>query len=453
VQGAKVRKEATVRVEVGDLPDPVLPQIQGTHNVVITGVGGTGVVTIGAVMAMAAHLDGKGAGMMEMAGLAQKGGAVHIHCRLANDPGDITAIRVATGECDVLIGGDLVVSAGAKTLGLMKTGRAGAVVNSHEIITGDFTRNTEFTLPTDRLSLALEARLQDRLTMFDASKLAKALLGDTIYSNMMIFGAAWQNGLIPLSREAILRAVELNGAAAAKNIEAFEYGRWAVLNPTEATRVLTPNVVALPKSLDEKITFRAAHLTAYQGKRLAKRYRKFVEGFSDPRMRAAVAEGYHKLLSYKDEYEVARLLLDSDDKARAEFDGDLKLTYHLAPPLLSKMGPNGRPLKKEFSARSLWMFRLLKKLKPLRGTPFDPFGRTAERKMERALIKQYEADLGAMGTLSGDQLDAAVALAELPLQIRGFGPVKAANEAKAAKRREQLLVTLRSPNKEKIAAE
>ncbi len=453
VEGAKVHKEATVRVKVGTLPDPVLPQIDGTHNVVITGVGGTGVVTIGAVMAMAAHLDGKGAGMMEMAGLAQKGGAVHIHCRLANDPGDITAIRVATGECDVLIGGDLVVSAGAKTLGLMKTGRAGAVVNSHEIITGDFTRNTEFTLPTDRMSLALEARLQDRLTMFDASKLAKALLGDTIYSNMMIFGAAWQNGLIPLSRDAILRAVELNGAAAAKNIEAFEYGRWAVLNPAEATRVLTPNVVAMPKSLDEKITYRAEHLTAYQGKRLAKRYRKFVDRFTDPRMRAAVADGYHKLLSYKDEYEVARLLLDSDDKARAEFDGDLKLTYHLAPPLLSKMGPNGRPLKKEFGARSLWMFRLLKKLKPLRGTPFDPFGRTAERKMERALIKQYEADLGAMGRPSNDQLDAAVALAELPLQIRGFGPVKAANEAKAAKRREELLLALRSPKQEKIAAE
>ena len=190
VEGAKIRKDATVDVDVGELPMPVLPEINGTHNVVITGVGGTGVVTIGAVMAMAAHVDGKAAGMMEMAGLAQKGGAVHIHCRLANAPDDISAIRVATGECDALIGGDLVVSAGAKTLGLMNAGRTGGVVNSHEIITGDFTRDTEFALPSDRLALALEARLQERLALFDASDLAKALLGDTIFSNMMIFGAA-----------------------------------------------------------------------------------------------------------------------------------------------------------------------------------------------------------------------------------------------------------------------
>ncbi len=199
LEGAKIRKEPTAELHLPDLPMPDLPAIDGTHNIVITGVGGTGVVTIGAVIAQAAQLDGKGAGMMEMAGLAQKGGAVHIHCRLARPPADISAIRVATGEAHALIGGDLVVSAGAKTLGLTRTGQTGAVVNSHEIITGDFTRNTEFSLPTDRLSVALQARLKDRVDLFDASDLAKATLGDSIYSNMMVFGAAWQRGLVPLT--------------------------------------------------------------------------------------------------------------------------------------------------------------------------------------------------------------------------------------------------------------
>ncbi|MDJ0827153.1 MAG: indolepyruvate ferredoxin oxidoreductase family protein [Rhodobacter sp.] len=440
VEGAQIRKEATASIDVGHLPEPELPQIDGTHNVVITGVGGTGVVTIGAVMAMAAHLDGKGVGLMEMAGLAQKGGAVHIHCRLAERPEDISAIRVATGECDALIGGDLVVSAGAKTLGLMATGRTGAVVNSHEIVTGDFTRDTEFRLPSERLALALEARLRDGLAMFDASDLAKALLGDTIFSNMMIFGAAWQRGLVPLSHAAILRAIELNGAAAERNKQAFEYGRWAVLNPEAAGRVTASNVVGLPTSLDDKIAFRADHLVAYQGKRLARRYRRMVERFENPRLREAVAKGYHNVLAYKDEYEVARLLLQSEAKAREAFDGELKLTYHLAPPLLSKTGPDGRPAKRAF--RATWMFRVLARLKGLRGTPLDVFGYSAERRMERALIRQYEADMAALPELTGDALDAAVALAELPLQIRGFGPVKAANEAKAAKRREELLAVL-----------
>ena len=445
IEGAEIRKEATAEIDLPDLPDPELPTITGTYNVVITGVGGTGVVTIGAVMAMAAHMDGKGAGMMEMAGLAQKGGAVHIHCRIANAPEDINAIRVATGECDALIGGDLVVSAGSKTLGLMKTGRTKGVVNSHEIITGDFTRDTEFKLPADQLQLSLEARLAEGLAMFDASDLAKALLGDSIYSNMMIFGAVWQMGAIPISYEAILGAIELNGAAINRNIRAFELGRWAYLHPQDAAALLTPNVVALPKTLDEKITYRAEKLVAYQGKRLAKRYRRFVDQFQDAPLQEAVAEGYHKLLAYKDEYEVARLLTQTKEKAAAEFDGDLKLTYHLAPPILTKTGADGRPVKKEYGARMAWAFPKLARLKWLRGTPFDPFGRTAERRMERALIKEYEADMReVLQILRPDTREAAIALARLPLDIRGFGPVKEANARKAAKRREELLAVLRA---------
>ena len=445
LEGARVRKDPTTEITIPDLPLPKLPAINGTHNVVITGVGGTGVVTIGAVLAQAAQLDGKGAGMMEMAGLAQKGGAVHIHCRLAEKPEDISAIRVATGEADALIGGDLVVSAGNKTLGLTKQGRTGAVVNSHQIITGDFTRDTEFQLPYDRLTLALEARLKDRVALFDASDLAKAALGDSIFSNMMIFGAAWQQGLLPLSLESVEEAIRLNGAAVERNLRAFEIGRWAVLYPGDAAKVSAPKVTALPKSLDEKITFRMDHLTAYQGKGLAKRYAKLLGKIPDNAVKTAVALGYHKLLSYKDEYEVARLLLTSRDKARAEFDGDFKMTFHMAPPLLSKMGADGRPVKREFGQWLETPLRMMAKFKWLRGTPFDPFGYTAERKMERALIKEYVSDMNeVLPLLTNQTRDAIVALAELPLQIRGFGPVKQANEARAAKRREELLGVIRA---------
>ncbi|MEM7711900.1 MAG: DUF6537 domain-containing protein, partial [Pseudomonadota bacterium] len=416
-----------------------------TWNTVITGVGGTGVVTIGAVMAMAAHLDGKGAGVMEMAGLAQKGGAVAIHCRLANRPEDISAIRVALGETDALIGGDLVVSADAKTLALTSAGRTGAVVNSHQIVTGDFTQNADFVLPADRLSLSLQARLRDRLEQFDASALAEKLLGDTIFSNMMILGAAWQKGLVPLSHQAILRAVELNGAAVEKNQRAFEIGRWAMEKPEAVTDLLTDTVVTLPETLDQKIAARAAHLTAYQSKRYAKRYAKMLDIIGDPAVKEAVARGYHKVLAYKDEYEVARLLRSTREKARAAFDGDLKLTYHLAPPMLSKAGPDGRPAKRAFGEWIERAYPLLAVGKVVRGTPLDPFGRTAERKMERSLIAQYEADMAEVLPLATEiTRDAVVALAELPLTIRGFGPVKEANERRAAKRREELLASIRS---------
>ncbi|WP_296417526.1 indolepyruvate ferredoxin oxidoreductase family protein [Pseudooctadecabacter sp.] len=445
VEGAVMKKAATTAVEVPELPDPVLPTIQGTHNVVITGVGGTGVVTIGAVLAMAAHVDGKAAGMMEMAGLAQKGGAVHIHCRLAENASDINAIRVSTGECDTLIGGDLVVSAGAKTLGLMTTGRTKGVVNAHEIITGDFTRDTEFKLPADRLALTLQARLKDGLVMFDASDLARALMGDAIYSNMMIFGAAWQQGAVPVSFDAILRAIELNGTAVERNKQAFEYGRWAVAFPDQAASVLNPVVVEKPKTLDEKIAFRVDHLTQYQDADYAKRYSDFVAQFDDD-LREAVALGYHKLLSYKDEYEVARLLVDTRAKAAAEFDGDLKLTHHLAPPMMSPMGSNGRPRKFAMPKLTARLFPLLARLKRLRGTRWDVFGRTDERRMERALIAEYEADMAeVLRIMRPDTAEAAIALARLPLDIRGFGPVKLANAAKAAKRREELLAVLRAP--------
>ena len=445
LEGAQVKKTETAVLHLPDLPMPQMAAINGTWNVVITGVGGTGVVTLGAVLAQAAQIDGKGAGMMEMAGLAQKGGAVHIHCRIANRPEDISAVRVATGEADALIGGDLVVSAGAKTIGLTRSGRTGAVVNNHDIVTGDFTRNTEFRIPTERLGLALEARLRERLAMFDASELARVTLGDSIFSNMMVFGAAWQNGLIPLSLAAMEEAIRLNGAAVDKNLRAFAIGRWAVVDPAAATALMSAKVVSKPKSLAERIAFRAAHLVDYQNAGLAGKYRALVDQVADEKVKEAVAQGYHKVLAYKDEYEVARLHLQTVEKAKEQFEGDFKMKFHLAPPLLSKMGADGKPLKIEYGPRMLKMFGILAKFKGLRGTALDVFGRTAERRMERALIAQYEADMAnVLPKLTDATRDAIVALAELPLQIRGFGHVKEAAHAKAQARRDELLAVIRA---------
>jgi indolepyruvate ferredoxin oxidoreductase len=435
LEGARIKKAATAEVELPDLPAPVMPSINGTYNVVITGVGGTGVVTVGAILAMAAHIDGKGAGMMEMAGLAQKGGAVHIHCRLANTPADISAIRVAVGEADAVIGGDLVVTAGAKTLGLMTTGRTGAVVNSHEIITGEFTRNTEFRIPSDRLQLSLESRLQDRVSFLDATELSKATLGDSIYSNMLVFGAAWQQGLIPLSFEAIARAITLNGAGPERNLRAFNLGRWAVLHPLAVQNILTP----LAADPVDPIAFRATLLRAYGGEPMERRFQELV-GLAPAPLRETVAKSFHKLLAIKDEYEVARLHLDSLSKALAEFDGALRPTFHLAPPFMPGRDARGRPKKRAFGPWIIPVFRLLAKLAPLRGTAFDPFGYTAERRMEIGMIAQYEADIKEIsGIYTPANHALANEIAELPLSIRGFGPVKQANAEKAAARRQALM--------------
>ena len=443
LEGAKVKKAATAALDLPDLAEPALPAIAGTHNVVITGVGGTGVVTVGAVLAMAAHLDGKAAGMMEMAGLAQKGGAVHIHLRLAKRPQDINAIRVAVGEADCVIGGDLVVTAGSKTLGLMRQGRTGAVVNSHEIITGEFTRNREFRLPSGQMRLALEARLKDRAAFFDATDLAAKLLGDAIYSNMLVLGAAWQKGLVPVSLAAIRAAIEMNGAAVAGNLRAFDIGRWAVAHPERAAEVTAeddPKVL----TLQEKIDFRANRLAAYQDRAYADRFRALVDRAPEP-LKEAVAKGYHHLLAYKDEYEVARLHLETAQKAKAEFDGDLRMTFHLAPPVLGGKGPDGRPRKRAFGPWVLTLFGVLARMKGLRGTVLDPFGWLPERRVERALIAQYEADMAEVLPLVAPPTEGAVrALAELPLAIRGFGPVKDAAVEKAARQRAELLAAIRA---------
>ncbi|MEM9197032.1 MAG: indolepyruvate ferredoxin oxidoreductase family protein [Pseudomonadota bacterium] len=448
VEGAEIRKEVAKDFTIPDLPQPVLPAIDGTHNTVITGVGGTGVVTVGALLSMAAHLEGKGAGMMEMAGLAQKGGAVHIHVRIASAPDEISAIRVGLGEADAVIGGDLVTTAGAKTLGLMARGRARAVVNSHEIITGDFTRNTEFALPTDRLALSLRARVGDEAVRFlDATGLAEKLLGDAIYSNVLVLGAAWQAGLVPLSAEAIRRAIELNGAGVKGNLAAFEIGRWAAHDLTATIAAMhapeTPE-----KTVEERIAMREAHVRDWGDAAWAQRYRGLVDQALavDADLGWAVAQGAHKLMTYKDEFEVARLHVETLEAALdAQFSKRKRVRFHMAPPFLGRKDAQGRPKKTQFGPWMFWALKRMAGAKRWRGTWLDLFSRTEERRMERALIDQYFADMAdILARVDPATRDAAIALAELPLTIRGFGHVKKANADTAALRRDELLAVLRA---------
>ena len=329
------------------MEQPNLPEIDKTHNVVITGVGGTGVVTIGALVAQAAQIDGLGAGMMEMAGLAQKGGAVYIHCRIAKSPDNISAIRVTMGECDALIGGDLVVSSGSKCLNLTANGRTKAVVNSDEIVTGEFTRDTDFKIPNEQLIVSMEAKLKEGLSLFNSTKLASKLMGDSIYSNILVLGAAWQKGLLPLSHAALKHAIKLNGAMIDQNLRAFEIGRWAALYPEEVEKILDSAVIQIKSSLKERIEFRSKHLEAFQNKSLSKKFIEMINSFKDQDIQEAVAINYHRVLAYKDEYEVARLHLGTYKKVSEKFENVKKIKFHLAPPIISKEDKDGRARKIE----------------------------------------------------------------------------------------------------------
>ncbi|MEO1918437.1 MAG: indolepyruvate ferredoxin oxidoreductase family protein, partial [Paracoccaceae bacterium] len=455
LEGAQVKKPERAVLELPDLPMPKLPTINGTHNIIITGVGGTGVVTVGALLGMAAHLEGKGVGMMEMAGLAQKGGAVHIHCRVAEKPEDISAIRVAVGEADAIIGGDLVTTSGSKTLGLMTRGRSKAVCNSHQIITGDFTQNKDFSLPVDRMRIALKARLgEGALAMLNATKLAEKFMADAIYANVLMLGAAWQAGLIPMSLESIKKAIELNGAGVESNLLALKVGRWAVAFPAESTAALNGANEGMEEI--DGVEFRAQHLRKYQNDRLAKRYLKRVATAKavDTEFGAALSKGYHKLLAYKDEYEVARLHRETLEAAVAEHFTDVRsMRFHMAPPIFGKKDKQGRAIKSEFGPWMMTAFGLLAALKGLRGTPLDVFGCRSERKIERRLIKEYVKTMDEIeATISGNTRDLAIALAELPLDIRGFGHVKMANAAAAAKKREGLLAAFRAGGSPQVQA-
>ena len=445
LEGAVVRKSEKKDFKLPTLVSPKLPTIDGTHNIVVTGVGGSGVVTIGALIAQAAQIDDLGAGMMEMAGLAQKGGAVHIHCRLSKSPDDISAIRVTMGECDALIGGDLVVSSGSKCLNLTANGRTKAVVNSDQIVTGEFTRNTDFEIPNDQLIVSMEAKLKDGLSLLNSSKLATKLMGDTIYSNIIILGASWQKGLLPLSHEAISHAIKLNGAFVEQNLRAFEIGRWAALFPNDANKIVINSVVQMDPSLSDRIDFRSNHLEAFQGKSLSKKFTDMIETFENTEIKEAVAVNYHKVLTYKDEYEIARLHLGTYKKVADKFENVKKIKFYLAPPIFSKEDKDGRAKKIEFGSYVIYLFKILAWLKWLRGTKFDIFSYFKDRQLERKLIEDYQDDLRFIKTIDFDkQKETILELLNLPSSIKGFGVVKRKNFQAASVQRKNLLIKLKA---------
>jgi len=443
LEGASVKKSKQRDFELPTLEQPNLPSIDGTHNIVVTGVGGSGVVTIGALIAQAAQIDGLGAGMMEMAGLAQKGGAVHIHCRLAKSPHDISAIRVTMGECDALIGGDLVVSSGSKCLNLTANGRTKAVVNSDQIVTGEFTRNTDFTIPNDQLIVSMEARLKEGLSLLNSSKIATKLMGDSIYSNMIILGASWQKGLLPLSHKAISHAIKLNGAFVEQNLRAFEIGRWSALFPDDANQIISNPIVHLKKSLSDRIDYRKKHLEAYQGNSLSKKFVDMVESFEDREIKETVMINYHRVLAYKDEYEVARLHLGTRQKVAEKFDNVKKIKFYLAPPLISKEGKDGRSKKIAFGGYTIYVFKFLAWLKWLRGTKFDIFSYSKDRKLDLELISEYQQDLHFVKKINSDcDKELILELLNLPSSIKGFGGVRRKNYEAVSTQRKSLLKKL-----------
>ena len=461
VHGAKLKKGESVAEPAhwAALPEPSKPLANHPYSMIVTGVGGTGIVTLGAVLGMAAHLDGKGVGIIDMAGLAQKGGAVFSYIRIANTPEDIHAIRVSAGGADLVLGGDIVVVGNKKVLSAIKPGNTRVIVNTAEFLPGDFTRNPDFSLPTEQLKRAITGAAGNAKSHFvDASRLAVALLGNSIGANMFMLGYAYQLGALPVSGEALEKAIELNGEAVAMNLAAFSYGRRAAIDPAAVQALVAPaqteanDSLKLSESFDEAIARREAFLTAYQSRRYARKYRALVnavakaEAEKTPGMTGlaeAVARYLFKLMAYKDEYEVARLYTDTGflQRVRAQFDGDLRLEFHLAPPMLAKADPaTGEPKKMSFGPWVLRLFGALKKFRFLRGTPLDPFGYSAERRTERQLIADYRALIETvLSELSPGNHATAVALASIPEKIRGFGPVKQRHLA-AAKAEEVALL-------------
>jgi indolepyruvate ferredoxin oxidoreductase len=454
------------------LPDPPHPALEEPYGMLITGVGGTGVVTIGALLGMAAHLEQKGCTVLDMTGLAQKGGAVYSHVRIARRPDEIHAVRIAAGGANLLLGCDLVVSASADALSKLETGHSRAIVNSHEIITGDFTRNPDLAFPSRGLQRSIaDAAGSDNTEFLDATGLATGLLGDSIASNLFMLGYAYQRGLVPVSAEAIERAIALNGVAVEFNQSAFRWGRRAAVDPELVEARATP-AAAIPEShrlsesLDQVIERRIAFLTEYQDATYAGRYASLVGRVRDAEARCngtntaltmAVARALFKLMAYKDEYEVARLYTETDFLMRIadRFDGPYELQFHLAPPIFGDRDPDSGHLRKRtFGPWMLSVFRLLAKLRRLRGTPFDVFGRSEERRTERRLIGEYEAIVAEILTgLSPANYAAAVDLAALPLEIRGFGHIKAASLTRVKAKEADHLARFRSPLPRAMAAE
>ena len=463
VHGAKLRKAEGLAGKSDPLegvPEPGLfPLGRDGWASIIDGVGGTGVVTVGAILGMAAHLEGKGCGMIDMAGLAQKGGAVFTHVRIATTPEDIHAIRVSAGKADLILGCDLVVSGARKVLAAVREGHTVFVANTAEVMPGDFARSADFSLPSERLKRAIRSAAGDKAHFFDATRTAAVLFGNSLGANMFMLGFAYQHGGLPVSSEAVERAIALNGEAVAMNVSAFRWGRRAAFDPEFVRGLIArqaPDAVVsqAPKTLDEIVTRRVEFLTAYQNAAYARHYAERVAAVRAAEEKVspgsvvvaeAVARNLFKLMAIKDEYEVARLYTDGSfhRQLTSQFQEYDRLEFHLAPPVLGRRGVDGKPRKSSFGPWMMTGFRLLAAIKGLRGTPFDPFGRSAERRLERRILADYEGDLETIVRLmSPERIEAAAALASVPLLVRGYGHVKEASIIKAEGERKRLLQRL-----------
>jgi indolepyruvate ferredoxin oxidoreductase len=447
VEGGNFKKKSssastTVNpVSLGTLPEPVLPNITVPWGTVVAGVGGTGVITIGQLLGMAAHMEGKGIVTQDSAGLAQKGGATWSHILIANTQDEIRTTRVSMAAADLIIGCDPIVSASKETTLRMRAGRTHVAMNSSGTPTAAFVKNGNWQNPAEQCVAEIAAQVGlDGVGSFDADALAKQLMGDTIYVNPMILGYAWQKGWVPLHRESLVRAIELNDVQVKNNLAAFEWGRHAAQHLDALMQQLRPTqVIAFKKrdSLEDIVANRMMRLTDYQNATYAQLYQNIVE-----RVRATeaplgktilaetVARHLYKLMAYKDEYEVARLHTQTGflERINDSFEGDFKVNYHLAPPLWSKRNAKGELLKRKFGPAMQTGFKLLAKLKGLRGTALDVFGKTEERITERALIREYMQHIDQVLENLSDATHAhALNVARVPETIKGFGHVKERN--------------------------
>ncbi len=470
IHGAEPRKATTPaerQIEsVGDeiLAEPQLPAIKGSTGLLVTGIGGTGVVTIGAILSMAAHLDGSRVSTLDLTGLAQKYGAVMTHMRIAKSADELQSARLAVGEADVVIGCDLVVTAGDEALTTLRPETARVVVNTEEVPTVDFSKNPDWDINTASLKARLKEAVADRLDYFDTTQAAKELCGDAVMGNMMLVGAAWQRGLIPVTLGSIRQAIELNGVARDKNFEAFNWGRLMVLDPERVAKARAPvaQVVKLdrPQPLEELIEDRVNRLKDYQGAGLGKLYRQKLvalkkAGAGEQILRTAATQ-YFRMLAHKDEFEVARLFTKPEFKQSLSetFDGELKVRFHIGGgPFAKKDRVTGQPVKTEFGPWMMKVFMVMAFFRGLRGSFLDPFRKNEERMLANKLRAAYEADMEMVRmhlAAAGEKL--AHDLLTWPEKVRGFGYVRAGNAEKALRLRERRISTLANAEQKKIPA-
>ena len=461
VEGGELARPAIGKhaiFDFGSLPESMVATIDGVHSTVIAGIGGTGVVTVSALLGAAARIENRSVQVLDLTGLSQKFGAVFCHVKIAIDDSQLRTPRIAHGSAQLLIGADLVASAQAESVALLRQGGSSAIINERHTLTGTFARDRDFHLPGRELAATISDFCgPGRAHFVDASSVAETLTGDSIGANLLLLGVASQRGLLPLRAASIEQAVSEQGLAVAYNLNAFRLGRLLAHAPEAVAAALASlgngaPTDDVPKTLDELISHRAADLCGYQNEAYARRYSTLVERVrtaersstnGNTALSEAVASNYYKLLAYKDEYEVARLLSSAEFLAsiRRRFIGRYALKFHLAAPLQSLFnGPSTVPKKRTFGAWIVPLFRLLTHLKSLRGTVFDPFGRTAERRMERELIRRYEVTIRRLlERISSDNIETAVAIASIPEQIRGYGHVKAASVTTAAQEEARLL--------------